>query len=115
MEAGKETEEEDRPMTKHLLIAASLLVVAAGAAPAWAGWGCAYDSSAGVGRVWAAETEEEARDQTMHNCTVRNFKRCRIIGCSDNVDSKEDADRLWSRTPGIRYERCGGPGEKKCI
>jgi hypothetical protein len=50
----------------------------------------------------------------MHNCTVRNFKGCRIIGCSANVDSKEDADKLWARTPGIKYERCGGPGEVRC-
>lgn len=104
-------------MKKHLLMAASLLVLAAttGTAPAWAGWGCAYDSSAGVGRVWGADSEDEARSQTMHNCTVRKFKGCRIIGCSSDVDTKEDADKLWSRTPGIKYDRCGGPGEKKCI
>ena len=103
-------------MHKHLLIAASLLVVGAatGTAPAWAGWGCAYDSSAGVGRTWAADSEQQARTQTMHNCTVRNFKRCRIIGCSANVDSKEDADKLWARTPGVNYELCGGPGQKPC-
>lgn len=101
-------------MHKHLFMAASLLVLAAaGTAPAWAGWGCAYDSSAGIGRTWNVDSEAEARTQTMHNCTVRNFKRCRIIGCSANVDSKEDADKLWSRTPGIKYD-CDSPGKPRC-
>ena len=101
-------------MHKQLIMAATLIFAAVNGSAAWAGWGCAYDSSAGVGRTWAAESEDEARTTTMHNCTVRHFKGCRIIGCSINVDSKEDADRLWARTPGVKYELCGGPGQKKC-
>lgn len=101
-------------MHKQLIMAATLIVAAATSSSAWAGWGCAYNSSAGIGRTWAAESEAVAREQTMHNCTVRNFRECRIIGCSENVDSKEDADKLWARTPGVKYERCGGPGEVRC-
>jgi len=78
------------------------------------GWGCAYNSSAGVGRVWGGASKEEARIQTMHSCTVRSFKQCRIIGCSANVYSKEDADKLWARTPGVKYTPCGGTGQPRC-
>lgn len=98
-------------MYKGLLVAAALTFTATSA---WAGWGCAYDSSAGIGRNWAADSEQEARTASMHACTVRNFKQCRIIGCSANVDSKEDADKLWARTPGVTYERCDHTGDAGC-
>lgn len=101
-------------MHKRLMMAAILVVAAGTGSSAWAGWGCAYDSSAGIGRTWGGDTEEQVRTQAMHNCTVRNFKNCRIIGCSANVDSKEDADRLWARTPGVKYEMCDGPGQPRC-
>jgi len=103
-------------MHHRSILAASILVLAtaASSAPAWAGWGCAYDSSAGVGRRWGYATEQEARNTTMEACTSRQFAGCRIIGCSNDVDTKEDADKLWSRTPGISYEGCGKPGQRKC-
>ena len=66
------------------------------------------------GQYLARANEQEARSATLHACTSRNFKRCRIIGCSANVDSKEDADKLWARTPGADYKPCGGPGQEKC-
>ena len=101
-------------MYKPLILAATLISAAINGSSAWAGWGCAYNSSAGIGRTWGAVSKEVARTQTMHNCTVRNFKKCSIIGCSANVDSKEDADKLWARTPGVTYERCGDSGEERC-
>jgi hypothetical protein len=101
-------------MYKGLLIATALTLAAANSTSAWAGWGCAYNSSAGVGRNWNADSEKEARDDAMHNCTVRNFAQCRIIGCRANVNSKEDADKYWPRTPGIKYERCEHEGDSGC-
>jgi hypothetical protein len=100
---------------RKFVIAAAVWVVAYGVnTPVFAGWGCAYDSSAGIGRMWAVVSEQEARKITMNACTSRKFKGCRIIGCSANVDSKEDADKLWARTPGIKYEPCGNEGQPKC-
>jgi hypothetical protein len=99
-------------MYKGLLVA-TVTLVAAHVTSAWAGWGCAYDSSAGVGRNWGKPTEEGARLVAMGHCTARHFEQCRIIGCSDNVDTKADADKLWPQTPGIKYN-CGGPGEPAC-
>lgn len=81
---------------------------------AWAEWGCAYNSSAGIGRFWAQPTEADARSVAMKDCTAHKFKDCRIIGCSDNVSSKEDADKVWARTPGINYDPCGGKDQREC-
>jgi hypothetical protein len=102
-------------MHKLFLTAAVLgLCTATTASSAFAEWGCAYDSSAGVGRMWNVPTEKEAREITLHACKTRNFKNCRLIGCSANVNSKEDADKIWARTPGVKYEPCGGEGQQKC-
>ena len=91
-----------------------VLALAAGTQTAQAGWGCAYNSSAGIGRQWGHPSEEEARRAALNACTSRNFKNCRIIGCAVNVNSKEDADKIWARTPGIKYT-CGPKGkEGKC-
>ncbi len=105
-------------MHERLLVAAILALAAVPGTSAWAGWGCGYNSSAGVGRVWAAEDEEAAREGAMNNCKNAKLKQCRIISCSADVDSMADADKIWPRTPGIKYNRngplCGGPGEPAC-
>lgn len=101
-------------MHKRLVVAAAVVLAAANGTSAWANWGCAYDSSAGVGRMWNVPSEEEARDVTIEACNSHKFARCHIIGCSDNVNSKEDADEHWPRTPGIKYELCGREGQPKC-
>jgi hypothetical protein len=105
-------------MHKRVLTAAVMVLAAASSTSAWAGWGCGYHSNMGVGRVWAAEDEEAARDGAMDNCKNAKLTQCRIISCRANVDSMADADKIWPRTPGIEYKRngplCGGPGEPAC-
>lgn len=105
-------------MRKRLLVAALLALMAASSTSAWAGWGCGYNSNAGVGRVWAAEDEDTAREGAMNNCKNAKLKNCRIISCSADVDSMADADKIWPRTKGVEYTRsgprCGGPGEPRC-
>ena len=102
---------------KGLFAAAVLVTAAASSTSAWAGWGCAYGSSDVVGvsgRRWAFATEQLARSSALNGCKSLKHKNCRIIGCSANVNSKEDADKLWAQTPGVEYNRCGTPGQPKC-
>ena len=95
------------------VLAAALLVAAASNTSAWAGWGCAAYSREGILRRWDFASESEARKSAMDTCKLR-FHECRLIGCSNNVNNKEDADRIWARTPGVKYEPCGGDKQRKC-
>jgi hypothetical protein len=77
---------------------------------AWAGWGCGAEVStptAGNFRVanWAHPTEAEARTFV---CT--GYDNCRLISCSDNVDSYKEALAIWQ----IQKIECGGAGQPQC-
>jgi len=100
---------------KGVLAATMLVLAAATSTSAWAAWGCAYGSDAtpGIsGRRWGADTEKAARDSAMNYCISNHLGNCHIIGCSDNVNSKEDADKLWK--PSVKLVPCGGKGQNKC-
>jgi len=100
-----------------LMLAAVLIFAAANSTSAWAGWGCAYNSNGGVGRVWVVDTEEHARAGALQNCTNSELKDCRIISCRANVNSQADADAIWPRTKGATYHYngdCGGTGQPPC-
>ena len=105
-------------MHKRHVAATAVMLAVAYSTSAGAGWGCGYNSNAGVGRVWAAEDEDTAREGALNNCKNAKLKQCRIISCSDGVDSMADADKIWPRTRGVEYTRsgprCGGPGEPSC-
>jgi len=106
--------ERDTIMHKRVLAVALFALAACTGSRARADWGCAFDSNAGIGRIWHSPSEKEAREVTMNACTSRKLGGCRLIGCSNNVDSKEDADRLWPLKPGVTNTPCGHPGEPKC-
>ena len=103
-------------MGKPLIGCASLLVVLAfGASPAWAGWGCAWSApelKGNPGRIWSADTQAEAREASLRQCS-RSFKGCYIIACRANVDTKEEADALWPMK-GPPRSTCGPPPKEPC-
>lgn len=103
-------------MNKRLVVAAAMVLAAANSTSAWAGWGCGFNSKQGIGRVWGADDEQQARTNAFHNCADGHLTDCRIISCSANVDDQADADKIWPRTKGIKYKPwgCGGAGEPAC-
>jgi len=108
---------EKAAMNHNRLLAAAVLVLAAvGSTSAWAGWGCAYgnnDYRIG-GRRWGADTEKLARASALRGCKADNFKGCHIVGCRANVNSKEDADKLWPLPSGAKAVPCGRNAQEKC-
>ena len=99
-------------MRKYLIIAAGVLVLAAapGVSPAWAGWGCgAIAPDGSMGRTWAAPTEEAARKNALHFCHEEgHHSHCRVISCSVNIDTQNQAHVLWpSKSP---VDTCHGSG-----
>lgn len=100
-------------MRRQVLVTASLLLVAAaaGASPAWAGWGCgAISDSGAMGRTWNADSEAEARTLALKYCGTEG-KSCHIINCRDNVNTQEQAHALWP--PQGPVDHCYGSGECK--
>jgi len=84
-----------------LMLAAVLIFAAANSTSAWAGWGCAYNSNGGVGRVWVVDTEEHPRAGALQNCTNSELKDCRIISCRANVNSCYSAWKIAPLSGGI--------------
>jgi hypothetical protein len=86
-------------MHKCLIVAASVFALAATSAPAWAGWGCGYTHSqldAGeYGVIWSSPSEPDARQSAMKLCTGSGHAGCRVVSCSANVDTREQARAIW--------------------
>jgi hypothetical protein len=86
-------------MHTRLMVAGSFLVLAAiiaGASPAWAKWGCAARSPA---HYWSNSyndnTRNEASTEALKGCRAAGGKGCRIIGCSANINTAEEANAMW--------------------
>jgi hypothetical protein len=72
------------------------VLAASGGSIAWAGWGCAAKARDGaMGRVWAAETEGAARRDAVKYCADGGHKGCKVIGCSNHVDTQAEAHAVW--------------------
>jgi hypothetical protein len=91
-----------------------LLTAAAGMPSASAGWGCGVMTPQGPGNSWGSATRADALANAMGACTrVRARRLCRLISCSPNVDTEEQADELWP-PPNTQMRYCGRPGEPSC-
>src|SRR4249920_2315080 len=95
-----------REMTMHtrLMVVASFLVATvAGASPASAKWGCAARSPA---HYWSNSyndnTKTEASTEALKGCQYAGGKRCRIIRCSANINTVDEANAMWPPPAGTR-------------
>ena len=83
-------------MRKRLIVAVSLLVLAAGgASPAWAGWGCFAPPGTDPLIIWRP-TQAEARASTLRLCRSLH-QECRVTHCIGNFDSQQQAIDFWRR------------------
>jgi hypothetical protein len=94
-------------MRRSLIITASLFALAATSAPALAAWGCGAQGVGGQGRTWNFASSAMASKGALDECRRAGGHRCRIIGCSPNVDSEWQADSLW-RPAAPDTVRCRG-------
>jgi hypothetical protein len=113
--AAKGADYREKSMRKHLIVAASVLVLAVvGILPASAKWGCAARSDNGV---WidgdGLTTEKAARAQAMAGCKDHGGKGCHITDCSPDVDTDDQAAAKWP-PPAPPTFTCGNPGQPKC-
>jgi hypothetical protein len=101
-------------MRKGFLIAAGFLLVAAThTSPASAGWGCGSQAyPGGHYRTFNFETKAEASDVVLRLCG-KAHNDCRVIGCSPNINSEEQANVLWPLTTSNQV-RCGAGSDVKC-
>jgi hypothetical protein len=83
-------------MRKHLIVLASVLVLAATSAPALAAWGC---GARGDGGAWGdssqVSTKARAISEALAGCKELGGKGCHIIGCRSDIDTRERARELW--------------------
>jgi len=96
-------------MRKHLIVLASVLVLAATSAPALAGWGCGAQGKGAQGRLWGASNRAEATKGALDECRRAGGHRCRLISCSARVDTEGQADAIWPPV-GPDTTRCKGAG-----
>ena len=103
-------------MHKHLIVAASVLILATIGEPAWAAWGCATGArSGGWGVGWGQRTKAEAMAVALAACNKEGRKGCYITSCGPNVDTEAEADALWPHlAPTSHSIGCGSPGQPKC-
>ena len=102
-------------MHKRFLAAAVLVLAVANSTPTWAGWGCGFtgsDIKGNFGSIWGSGTEKEARATALRLCK-KDHRGCYIVGCRNNVNTREDAMALWPMA-GAAVRNCGRPGEEKC-
>ena len=100
-------------MRKHLVVLTSFFVLAAAActSPASAGWGCGAQARDGSqGRAWAEPNEAQARKDALKYCAGEGH-RCKIVSCSENVDTQDKAHALWP--PNAPVDKCFGTGPCK--
>jgi hypothetical protein len=96
-------------MQKHLIVVASILVLAASSAPAWAKWGCGSQGIGAQGRTWNFASRAEAAKGALDECRRAGGHRCRLISCSARVDTEGQADAIWPPV-GPDTTRCKGAG-----
>jgi hypothetical protein len=89
----------EREMTMHtrLIVATNVLVLVAiaGASPALAKWGCAARSPAHYCNSYNDNTKTEASTEALKGCHQAGGKGCRIIRCSANINTAEEAIAMW--------------------
>jgi hypothetical protein len=87
-------------------------LTAATATGAWAGWGCGIKGTLGNDNRgyehndFAEATQAQAEADLIQNCKQNGIANCKIISCSANVDTAQQAGALWPI--------CGGPNQPKC-
>ena len=78
----------------HFMVAASFVILAT--SPTWAKWGCAARSPA---QYWSNSyndnTKMEASKEALRGCQAAGGKGCRIIRCSPNANTAEEANAMW--------------------
>ncbi len=82
-------------MRGHFIAAAALAALAALASgsTAWAAWGCAARGDhGGWGNSFGQATKSEAEEAALRACGPAG---CRIIGCSAEADTRDQARALW--------------------
>jgi len=89
-------------MHKHLIVVASVLILAATSAPAWARWGC---GAKGPGERWSDSWDSSSQARASALALKTCGKGCRIIGCRADVNTADEADALW-RQAGDRVTNC---------
>jgi hypothetical protein len=76
-----------------------VLVCAMPFSAAWAAWGCGYRFSGlangRYGSVWGEGSADAAREAAMRLCTNSGHQGCTIVGCSDNVGTRDQAEKFW--------------------
>ena len=84
--------------TMRVIFACAVVVAVCATRPsvAWAGWACgAISGENTIGRSWGAATEEIARKYALQYCASGGHHGCRIISCSANVDTQDQAHKIW--------------------
>jgi hypothetical protein len=103
-------------MHKNLIVITGIIVLAiASASSAWAGWGCGFtgsDIKGNFGSIWGSRTEKEARATALRFCR-QDHRGCYVVGCRNNVNTKEHALALWPMK-GRALRDCGGPHNERC-
>ncbi len=101
-------------MPTKVLFGLILFLAVANSTAARARWGCGASSSNGAASHNSGQaTEAIARTYALQDCEKSGGKNCRIIGCSPEVDTVEEARARWPlpRPPAIQ---CGEAFGTQC-
>jgi hypothetical protein len=90
----------------RLFFAFAVVVCSVSSSAAWANWGCAARSSGHTFRMWNEPTQAEARNDVLKNCRNSKEGPCKIISCSANVNSQDQAHAIWPSESTV--DRCFG-------
>jgi hypothetical protein len=105
-------------MHRHIIVAASLLVLATttSTSTAWAAWGCGHGSSNGIfGVGYGHRTEAQAKKVAFAICGRAGGNGCYVTSCSPKADTEAQGQAIWPQASfGTELFRCGSPGEPKC-
>lgn len=83
-----------RAMHKNIIVVASLLVLAASSAPAWAGWGCgAHRTDGGNNRNFGFASRSAAARDLQQECSTT--AACGPISCKRGVNHQAQGMAVW--------------------